>query len=557
MPIPFVVGDYIVGEGEEEVSSPSEADSSYQGTVSNIRYNHMAYPWDSPLSFGVQAFIEYNGLIMNDRYRSDVIRVTSISGLDDAEVRDSREPKASAHGEYAYDAFYGGRNLVLNGFFEAGSLPVKNYLEKTLRAAFAPLEESQLKFRWFDITDTFDDPNSILEYKPTASLARPSGNYTALIGSNSNFKIQSGLVEWLNTGHNILVRSSEQRTFCDAQATLGFIVGSETETKIEIVMAVKDENNYISFVYDQNGAFPNINIYSKYNGHLESFIPGGESVSDLAGILKLGQQIWLRGKKEGNLLTVELYNKEPEENELPFISGSYYLTGEEANIFGDKILSQVGFGGIAVDTDWKLSEFKVESLYPGDIEFKARKLSSISIKDEQTSMTKFKRAFQIPMRTSDFRAFNSTQSRKSIIPSASDPTLYLGRKYPRTYPLSYRSFTSSNVPLNENILYLHNRGTVFVEPILYIYGPGENIYLNNLTNSLIIEWFGEIKENDYIVIDCKEETIVNSLGINYLEPLSANSEYIKLDPGWNEIYISGSGFTSSTKVMSTYKHGFI
>src|ERR1700689_3467976 len=98
----------------------SKQEKEILGTVANVRYYHQAAAWDSPLSFGVQAFIEYNGLVLNDRYQSDLIRVTGITGLDDAEVRDSRQPRPSESGEFPYDSYYGGRNLVLNGFIEAG-----------------------------------------------------------------------------------------------------------------------------------------------------------------------------------------------------------------------------------------------------------------------------------------------------------------------------------------------------------------------------------------------------------------------------------------------------
>ena len=528
---------------------------SFQGTVANIRYNHMAFPWNSPLSFGVQAFVEYNGLIMNDRYRSDVIRITSITGLDDAEIRDAREAKASAHGEYPYEALYGGRNLVLNGYIETGSLQVLDYLEMNIRAAFAPLVESQLKFRWFDIFDSFDDPQSIKEYaNPSTS---ESGNYTALIGNIRNLIIENGFLNWVAPGENYVVRTAEQRTFCDAFSTVKLVIGNElNDSSMGLICCVKNKENYVKMLYNRNYGirtkpFLSIAVVSGGKEYViaDENLPAGGSEGGAGAV-------WLRGRKEGNLLTLEYWLTEPTATALPAAYVSEYLSGTDEVNFGDGVLAQWGFGGNQEDISWKLENFNINSMYPGDVEFGARKISPLSFKDEQTSLTKFKRAFQIVMRTSDFRGFSTAQSRKIITPSnASAPVL--GRKYPRTYPLKYRSFVSTEIPLEANIISVNNRGTVFTDSIMYLYGPGENINITNLMNGQEIFWSGNLNSGDYLIINSKEETITNSVGANYSEYLSSNSQYIKLEPMWNEIYVSGSKFTSSTKLVVYSRNAFI
>lgn len=529
-------------------------EKSVLGTVANVRYYHQAAAWDSPLSFGVQAFIEYNGLVLNDRYQSDLIRVTGISGLDDAEVRDNRQPRPGESGEYAYDAFYGGRNLVLNGFVEAGSLAALGTLSRNLKAAFAPLVESPLKFRWFDIYDSFDDPNTILEYNPVAKLSGiPSGNYMPLIGSLNNLKTENGVLSWRSASKVFLTRVAEKRTFCDVQMTLKCIVGELDSSYIGFYPCAKNSENYIITKYNENSGVPKLEI-STVNNNEEHVLMSGEIPSSQR--MAIGQSFWLRVKKEGNLFTLEYWLEKPSNITFPSYTISTVLYGEDEENYGDEILSEVGIAGEQKNILWSFDEFKVESIYPGDIQFGARKLN-FSMKDEQTSLTKFKRPFQITMKTSDYRAFSSAQLTNIISPTNITSNVALGRTYSRSYPLKYRTYITKVLPLESNLVSVNNRGIVFVEAIMYLYGPGDNILIENLTNNNQIEWLGEIKEGDYIKFDCREKTIVNSQGINYLEPLAPTVEWIKLEPKWNDIYISGSNFGSSTKFAIKHRHGFM
>jgi hypothetical protein len=539
-----------------EVLSPElKEEKNVLGTVANVKYYHQAAAWDSPLSFGVQAFIEYNGLVLNDRHQADLIRVNHVGGLDDAEVRDSREPRPGESGEYAYDAFYGGRNLVLSGFVEAGSLAALGTLSRNLKAAFASLNESYLKFRWFDVYDPFDDPNTILEYNPNASLVgAPSGNYSPIIGSLNNLKIENGLLLWSKAGKVAFVRSSDKRTFCDTQMTIKCIVGEKDSSYIGFILCAKNSENYLAAVYEENSGSPTLKIVSVINNE-EHKLVSKEITSSLRPVV--GQPIWIRGRKEGNNIYCEFYNAIPTDNSLPNFSVNTNLFGEDEEIYGDGILSEVGIIGNQVNTNWAFDEYRIESIYPGDIQFKARKIN-FSMADEQTSLTKFKRPFQITMKTSDFRAFSSVKLSKSIYPTNATSAPALGRSYPRKYPLSYRVFTSSTFPAQSNLLSINNRGSVYVEPILYLYGPGENILIENLANGQSLEWLGAISEGDYIEIDCREKTIVNSIKSNFLEPLVPTTEWIRIEPMWNDIYIQGSGFKEEvTKFIAKLRHGYM
>lgn len=92
---------------------------------------------------GVEARFEYNGLYLNMREWIDTILVNSIDGLHDADVRDSREVNPAAHGETAFNSFYGGRTIVLNGRIRAFSLNKMRDLQVALRAAFNDISQER------------------------------------------------------------------------------------------------------------------------------------------------------------------------------------------------------------------------------------------------------------------------------------------------------------------------------------------------------------------------------------------------------------------------------
>lgn len=537
-------------------SLSSEILQVYSGEISyiaNKRYNHLAAPWDAPLAFGKQAFIEYNGLILNDRYQSDFYRITNITGLDDASVRDAREVKASSHGEFPYDAFYGGRNLVMTGNIESASLQVAKKLESNLKGAFAPLVESPLKFRWFDIVDNFDDPQTIFPYNEIETNV--SGNYISVVGSLSNLNVENSFLSWKNIGRNYIVRCSEKRVFCDTQTSLRVIPGSlNNNSFIGFIHSFKDPENYILFLYYQTSGTPFLNIESVIEGKLQTPVTRVAIPSGNRPII--GQSVWIRGRKESNYVTMEYWTSFPEENKLPTFSVNGYLKSEESELFGDEIMAQVGIAGEQKDTLWKFDEFKIESIYPGDVNFNARKLSELSIKEEQTSLNKFKMPLQITMKTSDFRSFASTQSYKSIIPTEVSTPL-LGRSYPRSYPRSYRHYISSSLPKQSNILNINNRGNVFTEAILVFKGAGENLYIENLTNEQKLVWNGKVEDKENIIFDCYRETVINESGSNKIESLLPTLQWIKLDPGWNDIYINGINFSSNTIFTAFWNHGYL
>lgn len=93
---------------------------------------------------GVESVFEYNGLYMNVIDNIDKYIVTSIDGLDDADVIDSRETNPSGHGETPFESSLGGRGLNLTVKVEAHTLHKLRDMEQALRTAFTTFVEHPL-----------------------------------------------------------------------------------------------------------------------------------------------------------------------------------------------------------------------------------------------------------------------------------------------------------------------------------------------------------------------------------------------------------------------------
>lgn len=104
---------------------------------------------------GVEALFQFNGIVLNDRSVLDKYRVKSIDGLDDPDIRDTRENKPNDDGEDAYTSNYAGRTIVINLTIEAFSLNKLRDMEEALRTAFSDIKEE--KPLYFVTSDSKND----------------------------------------------------------------------------------------------------------------------------------------------------------------------------------------------------------------------------------------------------------------------------------------------------------------------------------------------------------------------------------------------------------------
>lgn len=107
---------------------------------------------------GLEAVLQYAGLSMHDRRYIDKIRITKMDGFQDADVRDSRENNPADHGETAFDAWYGGRTMTIEGRIEAHNINKLRDMQQAFRYAFSGLKENPLyMLRASSIDYGFDD----------------------------------------------------------------------------------------------------------------------------------------------------------------------------------------------------------------------------------------------------------------------------------------------------------------------------------------------------------------------------------------------------------------
>lgn len=504
--------------------------------IAGKRYSYMTGPWSAPLSAGVQALIEFNGYVINDRYQSDRVRITSITGLDGADITDVREVVPGDEGEFAYQGLRRGDTIVMTGAIQAGSLATCTAMARDLRAAYAPLVESELKFRWFDVYDGFTDPQTWQ-------------NYTNVIGTYANLyglKIGGGLLIWNVTNPFMITRSADNRLWGDVQVTERIIPGGfEDLTSMGVVLAVTDDNDYLR-----------VRFYDSHQLIIETVVGGtAHALSTLVTgtAIAQGQPVWLRGRREGDLVTAELWLSEPTDTAVPDSSTQAWLSGSDADSFGDQVLSEVGMYGDATNTNWAITDFWVQSLYPGDIAFDAKTISKPSIGEAQQKKTIFERPVQLTLRTSWPYYRGAHQKRSQTLVPSSGNTTQLGFSSPLTNPLSALTIVPGSVSLENNILFLDNRGTAPERPILVMYGANQNFAIYNLVNGMQLSWSGDLTDGSYLVFDCMNRTLVDQNGADQKAYLSySDPRWMILEPGWNDLYVVGSGYSSNTKMIAFY-----
>lgn len=100
---------------------------------------------------GLEARLEYNGIILHDRQVVDGYFINSIDGLGGPDIRDNREPNPQSHGETSFDSYLGGRTILLSGEVQAGNIGKLRDLQQALRTAFYVFQEEDLILRTGDI----------------------------------------------------------------------------------------------------------------------------------------------------------------------------------------------------------------------------------------------------------------------------------------------------------------------------------------------------------------------------------------------------------------------
>lgn len=99
----------------------------------------------------LESTFEFNGVVLNDQDQRAIpfgkyFKVTTITGLDDPDVRDERVNLPGADGEIAADTFYGGRSIVFTGELRARTLEDLRIMQIMIQESFGDLAYHDLIF---------------------------------------------------------------------------------------------------------------------------------------------------------------------------------------------------------------------------------------------------------------------------------------------------------------------------------------------------------------------------------------------------------------------------
>lgn len=478
------------------------------------------YPYILPtipdsIALGMQSLITYNGLVLNDRTRPDQYKINNIDGLGGADVRDNRVPRPVDHGEIAYDAYWGGRTLTIDGAMLAGNAFELTRMERDLRAAFGSLVESPMKFNWWDVEDEFSDAvtsnawwKAIVGVKPTVL-----GNGVATFASSS--RAYYARREYTDQQNTVCIQPLK----LNPSGECGILAKCDTDT-VKIEGTIKIAAGKIES-----------RIFTEVNGVSNSESSPSETLTQ--------NTIWVRLTVTDDNITLDVFDSNPDDPAVTPNRIVNQINMTMQGVFGENLgYGQSGYSGILATTnEWAFVSFKAEAIWPGDFITNVRPIAAPAIKNTyQTGVNKFKRDFQLTLRASNPRFLN-----------------------PYTLRVSRQNFIA---PGPDRIFSIVNHGTWTALPITEFIGENvTNGRLMNLTTGEFIEFVGNYPRlgkspNRFyvspqgIIVDSTKRTIVNHMGENLFSYFSPESNFPLLVPGTNQFELTcdtGSAFTMIMK----------
>lgn len=471
-----------------------------------------------PLNIGAKLI--YNGFTFNNRTAglTEIARLTSLDGLSDADIRDTRESLPDVDGEMAYTALYGGRTIVLEGRLEALNLERMYKLKRDMALAMNPLTEQLLLFeRYGDLLDAFG----------SNTLA----NYTFDSGVSTNVAVTGGVLDAVAnlSTEDRLIQTATYYPFYDCRvAVKATAVTTITSYKAGVILKRVDANNYVEVYVDDNGTNSRLRLDVIIGG-----VRTNRSTTNLASRITTGVPFWVRGRIEGNVISLEHWTSVPAETGFPTTNSVQYTLagGSEQNTLGSTIQGRQGMVWIPQDTAAALDDFTVNALDAHDVQIYCRKVQSLSGAETQQDF-RVRRPFQIQVRASDPRFKSKWES------------------------LFFAVLTAGTANFSVN-----NKGNYFALPKIRIYGSVTNPVIVNTTLSQTFTITGNIPDNKYWDIDFEARTIIDSDGNTQFGTVSGTSDRITLTPGVNALTITPSAVGGSQVGAKTaqirYRHSWI
>jgi hypothetical protein len=174
---------------------------------------------------GLECVFEYNGLFLNVQQNTDRYQITSIDGLSDPDIRDTRDVNTNSDGETPYNSFYGGRTIVISGTIRTYSIAKLRDMQNALRTAFSDLST---EYPFYFRTGNFETDHLL---------------YCKKISSSSMTEQQSGME--VSRDFQISLRASNPRflsyyqNFVDIYPTV-----PTTEAQQYLLASIVNSGNY-------------------------------------------------------------------------------------------------------------------------------------------------------------------------------------------------------------------------------------------------------------------------------------------------------------------------
>lgn len=148
----------------------------------------------------------------------------------------------------------------------------------------------------------------------------------------------------------------------------------------------------------------------------------------------------------------------------------------------------------------------------------------------------------------DWRFYSQTLKSFDIMQSV----IRGGASIPASIPMSIQSPMSEETEIS-NILI--NDGNEVTDPIITIGGPGTEFLVRNVTTDKEFTLDATLIENDVVVIDVKNRTVIKN-GVTNLYP-DITGDFFSLVPGENELrFLISSGLTPSTYLNFSYRDAY-
>jgi len=149
-----------------------------------------------------------------------------------------------------------------------------------------------------------------------------------------------------------LYHSARGYTYSDVQVTVKAMTGATFGPDDSVALIVKhlDANNYLWVSWHGSGI---VRIAKQDAG-------AGAGLASVGYAPTTNVTRWLRGRIEGNVITVEIFSNVPTPLTAPDATVSYTLTGADATKFGAGIAGYAGLRFISAPIDWRYDDFTVE-----------------------------------------------------------------------------------------------------------------------------------------------------------------------------------------------------